>query len=264
MVLLLISLGLLSMGLSGVLQPVTEIVSTPLSALQRWIAQTMGSVITLIEGGDVAALQRRNAELEKQVAELQARLIEQSENENELHILSSLLDYARTHAQYRYRAANVIGHDPSPFLNYIILDVGSDAGIRRDMPVVAAQGLVGRVTEVTSVACKVQLITDIASAVNARLQKSRDEGVVIGIPGGGLEMQYLSQQAQVAPGDIVLTSGLGGRFPPDLIIGTVTAVQKLDYEVLQSATLTPAVDFKRLEIVLIIVNFTPVDFSPFQ
>jgi rod shape-determining protein MreC len=61
----------------------------------------------------------------------------------------------------------------------------------------------------------------------------------------------------------VLTSGLGGTYPQGLVIGTVGAVQQLNYEVLQSADVVPAVDFNRLEIVLIITNFQPVDFSPF-
>src|SRR5439155_22095745 len=113
-------------------------------------------------------------------------------------------------------------------------------------------GLVGRVVEVTSAACKVLLIIDSSSAVNARLQKSREEGVAVGQLAGGLQMQYLSQQAVVEPGDLVLTSGLGGTYPADIILGTVNAVHKLDYEVLQNADLTPGVDFKRLEMVVII------------
>jgi rod shape-determining protein MreC len=91
---------------------------------------------------------------------------------------------------------------------------------------------------------------------------SRDEGSAVGRFGGGLELQYLSQQAQVHPGDLVLTSGLGATFPPGLVLGSVSAIQRQDYEVLQKASLTPAVDFNRLEIVLVITNFKPVDLTP--
>jgi rod shape-determining protein MreC len=131
------------------------------------------------------------------------------------------------------------------------------------MPVVNDQGLVGRVVEVTATSAKVQLVVDKDSAVNALLQSSRERGVVVGQLAGGLEMQNISQQTKIAPGEVVLTSGLGGKFPPGIILGTVNAVQQLNYEVLQKADITPAVDFNRLEIVLIITNFTPRDFSPF-
>jgi rod shape-determining protein MreC len=130
------------------------------------------------------------------------------------------------------------------------------------MPVITDQGLVGTVVETSCCASKILLITDPDSAVNARLQASRDEGIAVGRFGGGLELQYLSQQAQVHPGDLVLTSGLGATFPPGLVLGSVSAVQRQDYEVLQKASLTPAVDFNRLEIVLVITNFKPVDLTP--
>jgi rod shape-determining protein MreC len=130
------------------------------------------------------------------------------------------------------------------------------------MPVITDQGLVGSVVETTYGSAKIRLITDPDSAVTARLQQSRDEGVAVGRFGGGLELQYLSQQATVRPGDLVLSSGLGGTFPPGLVLGSVSAVQRQDYEVQQKASLTPAVDFNRLEIVLVITNFKPVDLTP--
>jgi rod shape-determining protein MreC len=118
--------------------------------------------------------------------------------------------------------------------------------------------------EVTSSACRVLLITDPNAPVLARLQRSRDTGVVVGGGTGGLEMQYLGQKADVLPGDVVITSGLGGTYPAGLVVGTVTVVQRQDYEVQQSAELVSLVDFRSLEIVLIITDFTPVDFSPFE
>jgi rod shape-determining protein MreC len=200
--------------------------------------------------------------LEAQVAELQNRIIGYQEDAADLRILSALLDYARTAPDHTYVAANVIGRDTSPFLSYIFLDIGSDGGVLRDMPVVTNQGLVGLVVEVTCCSSKIRLITDPESAINARLQGTRDEGAVVGRQGGGLELQYLSQQAEINPGDVVLTSGLSGRVPAGLVLGQISAVQRLDYEVLQKASVSPGVDFNRLEIVLVITNFKPVDLSP--
>jgi rod shape-determining protein MreC len=254
---------LLLLNQSGQLDGVKSLLATPLTALQRGVSGLTAGVRGLFrpnpQDSDLAA---RVEELETRVIQLEAENVVLREQETDLRLLSGLLDYARTQPDNRYVAANVIGRDPSAFLSYIIIDLGSDAGLARDMPVVTNQGLVGAIVELNCCAAKVRLVTDPDSAVNARLQASRDEGIAVGRFGGGLELDFLSQQAVVAPGDRVLTSGLGGKFPEGLIIGTVSAVQRLDYEVLQRAILTPGADFGRLEIVLIITNFRPIDFTP--
>jgi rod shape-determining protein MreC len=254
---------LLLLNQSGQLDGVKSILSTPLTALQRGVSGLTSGVRGLFNTDPgVEALQARIDELEARVNELEAENVVLREHETDLQLLSGLLDYARTQPDHRYIAANVIGRDPSAFLSYIIIDLGSDDGLARSMPVVTNQGLVGAIVELNCCAAKVRLVTDPDSAVNARLQTSRDEGVAVGSFGGGLELDFLSQQAEVAPGDRVLTSGLGGKFPEGLVIGTVSAVQRQDYEVLQRAVLTPGVDFARLEIVLVITNFRPVDLDP--
>jgi rod shape-determining protein MreC len=261
--LLAASLGLLTLNQTGRLAGVKSLLLTPLGALQRGVAGTVAGVGRLFSSSPAtAALEQRIAELEAQVAVLEAENVQLKENEADLRLLSGLLDYERSRPDNRYAAANVIGRDTSAFLGYIMIDLGSDAGLARDMPVVTNQGLVGHIVELTCCTAKVQLITDPNSAVNARLQASRDEGVAVGRFGGVLELEYLSQQAVVAPGDVVLTSGLGGTYPEGLVIGRVSATQRQDYEVLQKAVLIPAADFNRLEIVLIITDFRPADLSP--
>jgi rod shape-determining protein MreC len=263
-VLALASLGLLGLNQTGLLDPVKDVLLIPLTALQRGLAQAWGNVSGVFEPRpDVAALQQQNAELEAEVNRLRAQITELEEDRAALNTLSGLLNYARTQPDNQYLAANVIGLDPSPFVKFIILDRGSNAGVISGLPVVNEQGLVGKVVEVTGDSSKVQLIVDASSAVNAYLQNSRERGVVVGQLAGGLEMQDISQQVEVQPGEKVLTSGLGGLYPPGLVIGAVSAVEKLNYEVLQRADITPAVDFSRLEIVLIILNFKRRDFDPF-
>ena len=262
--LVVISLALLWLNGTGRLEVVKSAVSLPFTAMQRSVARAWGNVTEIFrKNPDAEALRQENAELKAEVNRLQTRVTELEENEAALKTLSGLVNYARTQPQNDYLAANVIGRDPSPFLKYIILDRGSDDGVRRDMPVVTDAGLVGKVVEVTSQACKVELIVDSNSAVNALLQKSRERGVVVGELAGGVMMQYVSQQIVIEPGEPVLTSGLGGTYPEGILIGTVSAVQKLNYEVLQQADVTPGVDFSHLEIVLIIVNFKPIDLGPF-
>jgi rod shape-determining protein MreC len=256
-------LALFVLNQTGRLQSAKALLLVPLTALQSGVASATGGLVGAFRNNpDAAALRQRNAELEAQIAQLQKQVVGLQENEAELKLLSALLDYARSQPENRYLAATVIGRDTSPFLSYAIINRGSDDGVIRDMPVITDQGLVGTVVETTYGAAKVRLITDPDSAVNSRLQASRDEGIAVGRFGGGLELQYLSQQAQVRPGDLVLTSGLGAAYPPGLVLGSVSAIQRQDYEVLQKASLTPAVDFNRLEIVLVITNFKPVDLTP--
>jgi rod shape-determining protein MreC len=172
------------------------------------------------------------------------------------------LNFARTSPESRYLAVSVIGLDPSPFVRSISIGAGSDRGLAYGMPVVSETGLVGRIIEVNATSSRVQLITDPQSAVNVRLQDSRAEGLVVAQPNSELQVDLISHEAQVSPGELVLTSGLGGVFPPDLPVGHIVSVRTRDFELFQQAVLEPVVDFENLEIVLIITNFQPVDQVP--
>ena len=106
---------------------------------------------------------------------------------------------------------------------------------------------------------KVLLITDPGSAVNALVQGSRVLGVLQGVDGGNPQIKYLTQDAVISPGDIVLTSGLGGSLPKGLVIGQILKVRHRDYEMFQEAEVRPTVNFGRLELVLVITDFTAAD-----
>jgi rod shape-determining protein MreC len=180
----------------------------------------------------------------------------------ETEILSALVDFARANPVYTYKAAAVIGRDPSPFLRYVIINVGSNAGVLPGMPVVTDKGLVGRVDAVIAEAARIQLITDSASAVNIRLQTSDTEAMLTGSITGDLSLDMIPQDASIQIGDVVLTSGLGGGYPPNILVGQVINVRKLDSELFQTAAIQPNVDFNRLQFVLVITNFKPVDITP--
>jgi rod shape-determining protein MreC len=106
------------------------------------------------------------------------------------------------------------------------------------------------------------LITDPASAVNVHLQNADADAVLLGSVTGDISLDMISQDVTVEAGDLILTSGLGGGYPPDLILGQVVTIRSLEFELFQQATVQPAVDFTRLEIVLVITNFRPVDITP--
>lgn len=253
---LLLAVGLLVLGLAGYLDPARGLVLRPLAGLQGWIATRVAAVrdfATLPR--DVTALLQRNAELEAEVARLQQQVITLQEQVSEVEILSALLNYARTRPENRYLAANVVGEDVSPFLRSIWIGSGSSAGLRRGMPVVAERGLVGRLVEVYPTVSRVQLIIDPEAAVNVRLQTSRAEGVTAAQANGELWVELIDQEAQVQPDELVLTSGLAGGYPPDVPVGQVASVRRRDYEIFQQAVIQPAVDFSRLQIVLVITNY---------
>lgn len=259
----LIAGGILMLALGGYLSGASRSITGTFVAVQTWFSTRYNAIQDFLSAPrDIATLRQRNAELEAEVSRLQGQVIELQQQVSETQILAALVDFSRANPESTYKGAAVIGRDPSPFLHYVIINRGSSDGILRGMPVVTNQGLVGRVDAVIANAARVQLITDPASAVNVRLQNAESDAILIGSVTGDLSLDMLSQDATVEVGDVVLTSGLGGGYPPDLIVGQVLNVRKLDFELFQQAVVQPAVDFARLQIVLVITNFRPVDIRP--
>ncbi len=156
------------------------------------------------------------------------------------------------------KCANVIAGETSPFIRYITINRGSRDGIRVGMAVVAGGlALVGRVGLVDDFSAKVQLLTDPASFINVRLLNTRATGTLAGSEEGRLFLQNVLQSDAIEPGDVVVTSGLGGMLPRGLVVGAVETVLSSDTETLQSATVRPAVDFDRLEVVLVLTQLPP-------
>jgi rod shape-determining protein MreC len=262
-ILFLLVAGILALALSGSLGFISDNFNTLVVSAQSWVS-TRFVVIQdfLTVPRDVVALRQRNAELEAEVARLQAQVVQLQNSVSEADALAALVNFSRSNPENSYTAASVIGRDPSPFLRYIIIDKGSSNGLLRGMPVVTDQGLVGRVDAVISSAARVQLITDPSSAVNIRLEKAKKEAILTGTVSGDLTLDLVPQDVLLEAGDLVLTSGLGGGFPLDLIIGQVLNVRKRDSDLFQQAVVQPVVDFTQLKIVLIITDFRPVDIAP--
>jgi len=255
--------GIMALALGGYFSSASNVFTGSLINVQAWFsARYMAVQDFFTSPRDMASLRQRNAELEGEVAELQAQVIQLQQEVGQTQVLAALVDFIRVRPENEYAAAAVIGRDPSPFLHYVIINRGSNEGILRGMPVVTNQGLIGRVDAVIADAARVQLITDPAASVNVRLQNAETEASLVGSVTGDLNLEMIPQDINVQPGDLVLTSGLGGGYPPDLIIGQVVNVRSRDFDLFQQATVQPVVDFNRLEIVLVIVNFKPVDFAP--
>jgi rod shape-determining protein MreC len=257
------SLGALLMGRAGLLSPVEDLAHRSMTGIQSSISSTYFNIRDFITAPrNMQDLLARNSQQEARIAQLESEVVALREQVAQMDVLQALLGVARQQPENRYIVAHIIGRDTSPFLHYLILDQGSDAGIHYGMPVVSQFGLVGRIQEVTSSASKVQLIIDPGSSINAHIAERHAEGVVVGQSTGNLEMLYLPQNIQISPGDNVVTSGLGGLFPSEILIGRVVSVHKRDYELYQTAVIEPRNDFSSLEMLLIITNFEPVVVGP--
>lgn len=149
-------------------------------------------------------------------------------------------------------AAQVVGKDPSPWFQTILVDKGHTDGIQKGWPVIDHQGIVGLVIEVTGYYSKVMLITDPKSAVDAMVQESRARGIIKGGTIGHCLFDYVLRKHNVVVGDRVVSSGMDGVFPKGLPLGIVATVVKRAAGIFQEVTITPHVDFERLEEVLLV------------
>lgn len=259
----LVVAGVLVLAISGMLGRIVGSALDPLIGAQIWLSTRVNAVVDFFTvPRDVNILRQQNAALQNEVSRLQSEILELQQQLVETDILYALLDFAREKPDNTYVAASVIGKDPSPFLNYIIIDHGSDDGIFKGMPVVTEQGLVGSIDAVTASASRVKLITDQSSVVNVKLQKSKTEAQVHGSITGDITLEMVNPSIQLLEGDLIFTSGMGGTFPPEIFIGQVLTPQLKENALFQTASIQPSVDFQNLRAVLVITNFKPVDIAP--
>ncbi len=262
-ILFLVIIGVLLLALSGYTNPLIDNALTPFVNIQSWISVRYLAVKDFLTvPRDVVSLRQRNADLEAEVSRLQTQVIELQQQMNEAQVLYALLDFARANPENQYIASNVIGRDPSPFLHYVIIDHGSDFGIKHGMPVVTQNGLVGTIDAVTAGAARIQLINDPAAIVNVKLESTNTEATVTGSVTGDIQMSMLPQDISTNIGDIILTSGLGGKYPPNMLVGQVTGITRQVNDLFQEATIQSSVDFNNLGVVLVITNFRPLDIQP--
>jgi rod shape-determining protein MreC len=244
---LLVAFGLIGLALGGYLTPISRIVLNPIVSAQSWLAKRYQAVQSLItQPEDVTTLRQQNSALEAENSSLQVQIVELQQQVSEAQLLSTLVDYERRHVENQYTAAAVIARDVSPFMHYVIIDRGSDDGLRKGMPVITQQGLVGSIAAVTAGAARVELINDPGSNINVILQQSGVEAVLNGLITGEIELNMISQNATIQPGDLVITSGLGGNYPANIVIGQVVTIRNDAFALFQSASVQPAMDFHSL------------------
>ena len=201
-------------------------------------------------------LQKENMMLKKRIAELQ------KEN-HQMEEVAFANDRLRRLLQFREKiftsmiAAEVIGQDPSSWFKSVTINKGEMEGVRRGMAVISTEGVVGQILKAAPHYATVLLMTDYNSAIDAIVQRTRAKAIVEGKGENRCQLKYLLRTEEVAVGDVIVTSGLGGNFPKGMMIGEVRSVEKKGHGVFQYAELIPSVDLTKLEEVLVITDSLP-------
>lgn len=257
--------SLMLLGIAGLLTPVEGLASAPLhgfsGALNR-LSLTLNQ--TFEELNSLGQLRERIASLEELLASRQIEIIQLREAASDYDRLIDLLSYTNTLENQEFLTADVIALDQSGIVRGLIINRGTRDGVGIGMPVVTDLGLVGRIVGLSANAAQVQLINDENSSVSARLQTTRAEGSIIGQASGALRMTFIDLDERIIQGDLVITSGLGGNFPPDIVVGQVTSVRQFEFELFQEAEVRSLIDLGLLEFVLVITSFQPIDLSVFD
>lgn len=171
--------------------------------------------------------------------------------------LQKLLQFEKT-INWPVSAAQVIGRDPTGWFESVIIDKGAEAGMKVNMPVVNADGVVGRLVSVSKNYAKVLLIIDQNSAVDCFIQRSRDEGILKGLSFKVCKLDYFLKTSHAVVGDMVVTSGMGRVFPKGIPVGQVIEVENKPGELFKDVKVRPLVDFSKLEEVLVILKEDPL------
>jgi rod shape-determining protein MreC len=206
--------------------------------------------------GRLRDIENENADLKHRLEAIQVEFQERRALADRARGLEQLLDL-RDRSQLRTLAADIIGSSASPDFQTATIDKGTDQALRTDMAVIAAEGVVGRVVVPSARAAKVQLLIDRNAAAGALVERSRAQGIVKGGGDDRLRLEFVSEAADVATGDLVVTSGIEGIFPKGFTIGRVEAVEKAG-PAYKRITVKPAVNFSALEEVLVVLTPTPV------
>lgn len=251
---------------TGTLNSVFGFLRDPMTYVSSWTSDRTDAVADIVAGPrnldaaleELERLQTENETLRKENEQLMEAV-------GESQILRELFSRAAETPEYTRITADVIGWDTNPALQSMLINAGFDQGVRVGMPVESARGLVGQVYRVTNNAALVVLVTETSSAIPVRLGSTRATGMLRGA-GRGLmpTIDWIDLRHQVQVGELVTTSGLGGKFPENLVIGRVVEVERNEAELFQRAVVQPAVDFSAVEIVFVITEFNTINTDVFS
>jgi rod shape-determining protein MreC len=237
-----------------------DVVAAILTPVQGFLVKVHRGAVGIWTGyTDWKGVRRENVALRAETEHLRVQALQRAETEQENTRLRRLLEL-RERLPLSALAGEVVGRESGGWVRALTVNRGRGNGIEQQTPVIVPQGLVGRVVQVRPGASVVQLINDPASTVGAIVQRTRTPGLVEGDAGGVVRFKFMARDgAQVAPGDLIVTSGLGSLFPKGLPVGRVIAIEDKGSALFHFAVVAPAVDFARVEEVLLLTGQTTQD-----
>lgn len=205
---------------------------------------------------DINNLKQENEELKKKNSELEQSLRELENIKTQNETLKEYLDLAEKYGEYKTIPGYVINKDISNYSKTIVINIGKNDGVEENMTVIGDQGLVGHVISVTDTTAKVQTIIDTASSVSCSMSTTKEAIVCKGTLDDKslLKAMYIPTDSNIIQGDSIETSGLGGIYPKGIHIGTVKKVTNTQNLTDRYALIETAVDFDKLDTVLVITN----------
>jgi rod shape-determining protein MreC len=210
---------------------------------------------------DWQSVRRDNAMLRAEVERLRVSGLQVAETAQENARLRHLLAL-QERLPLSALAGEIVGRESGGWVRSLTVNRGRGSGVVQQTPVIVPEGLVGRVVQVRAGASVVQLLNDPASAVGAVVQRTRTPGLIEGDPAGAIRFKFMARDgSQVAPGDVIVTSGVGTLFPKGVPIGRVAAIEDKGSALFHFAVVAPAVDFARIEEVLLLTGETARDLA---
>lgn len=205
---------------------------------------------------DISNLKQENEELKQKNSELEQSLRELENIKTQNETLKEYLNLTEKYGEYKTIPGYVINKDISNYSKTVVINIGKDDGVEKNMTVIGDEGLVGHVISVTNNTAKVQTIIDTASAVSAVMSTTKESIVCKGTldEKSSLKAMYIPTNQNIIQGDSVETSGLGGIYPKGIHIGTVKKVTNTQNITDRYAIIETAIDFDKLDTVLVITN----------
>jgi len=252
-----LALLLAVVGQAGILRPVQGAfldITAPVTNLLSGVFRPVATLLS--DAGSLHDLQDENRRLRLQNEDLQSQVVQLQRDSERAKELESALGIGQQSGAETRVAATIVNRISTPFEAVVSIDRGTNDGIRTGMVALSAQGtLIGTVTQAFPGSAFLRLITDSRSKVNAQIQESKVDGIVRGTPGRGLTFDLA--QAEIKAGDTIISSGLGGNYPPGLPIGKVSAVSGSTQDLFRKVTVEPFVRLSTATTVLVLTSFTP-------
>ncbi|MBQ2277361.1 MAG: rod shape-determining protein MreC [Clostridia bacterium] len=248
---------LYSMGLTFLFRDAVCVLLTPMQKVFNYATEAVDGFASYFYKFD--ELVEENIALRERIAELEKQNYDAAELEERSAWMSNFLEMKSQHTDFKMLSASVTGRENGNYSKILTIDVGTGAGVTKNMPVVTSEGIVGRITELGYNWAKVTTIVEAQTSVGAYIERTEDAGICEGqfdlAPDGMCRMSYLPAETQIAVGDRVLSTGYGSVYPRGLVIGYVETVGINEFTRSPDVTVKCAVDFSELTQVMIITDY---------